>query len=138
VERWLAVIDELLAAPFPFQESTEDSEGGPITSGPGYHVAIVAQSEEFWDDYDGTASQAAYTAMEAQRLPLVEALCQRWGEPRTVVWEPPFGPLSEHLVYTLGSGGGTVWKRGDRLVCVDAPQADKELPFQLVLAVGLD
>lgn len=112
-------------------------------AGPGYHIAELVTSEEFWED-DGTARQEAAEQYEADRDGLSELLSHRWGRPqvfslssvldRTMDGEDipePWGILSGHVPDVH------LWKAAghDRWVALGVSQWDKELPFQLVAVI---
>lgn len=137
--KFVAIVGELLARPFPETEmATETGHGGP-----GYHVVDLRVSDDFWDDADGTAAQACREEFEAERRELAAALTVRWGVPQRVdlsadldrsLSGEPLAPAVEHLVDYVGEVD--VWHRDGRNVFVGIGQHDRELPMQLVCAVG--
>ncbi|MEV5826544.1 hypothetical protein AB0L25_13295 [Spirillospora sp. NPDC052242] len=134
----LAVIDGMLAAPFP---ETETGTGGQGWSGPGYHWRVLKAGRDFWDDRSEEVVEAAEEEIEAAHDALVTALRERWGEPREVDLTPftmgeapsrePQDLLSAH------TSGMLVWPRPDgRWLAIATGQADAEFPIMLLAAVG--
>lgn len=64
VARHLAVIDRLCSEDFPSESGRSDVG----TAGPGYHVAGLRTSDDFWED-DGTRREEAEEQYEADRAP---------------------------------------------------------------------
>ncbi|WP_042412567.1 hypothetical protein [Streptacidiphilus anmyonensis] len=135
----LAAIDALLAQPFP-QAAAKDG-----SSGPGHLVLTLRQSREFWDDVDDAASSAAYAEFEAELAALAATLTARWGEPGAVDLLPFLraGLEGEHVPEPLDLlsqyvGRMQVWtpRGGTRWLALAVGQWDKELPVELVAAVG--
>ncbi|MEU8326425.1 hypothetical protein AB0C33_49365 [Nonomuraea sp. NPDC048881] len=142
----LAVVDALLARPFP---ETEEREGrsrevweGYRSSGPAHHVCYLMASRDFWDDRGEEVVEAAQAEIDAALQELAAALTERWGAPRVVdLWPYAEGeaaapaPLDE-----LGQLTGTMlaWRRPDvgRWVALAVGQADPEFPVLLLVAVG--
>jgi len=129
LDRWLAVVDDLLSRPYPPEQE--------------YHSVNLRVSNDFWDDVDGTAVEAALAWFEADRVALADALSARWGAPQRVDLGPHLDrslrgelltPMTDHLANFVSAVDA--WHRGDRTVCVGVGQHDKELPIQLVLTVG--
>src|SRR5436309_3439910 len=85
----LATIDLLRSLPFPEASQLpagcgqSQHRGVYVASGPGYHLAELAASGEFWED-DGTARLAAEEEYEADCRALSLALAARSGEPQPV------------------------------------------------------
>lgn len=134
----LATVDVLRARDFPAQRV----RSGAVDSGPGFHVADLAVSEDFWDDA-GSRRAVVGDDFGAACQALVEILARRWGEPHTVdlapylarldeggTVPPPLGMLCGYLPEVYG------WQVDDRWIAVGVGQWDGELPFQLVVAVG--
>ncbi len=132
----LATVDRLCSADFPTEHGRSDAG----YAGPGYHIAELRTSGDFWED-DGTEREATETQYEADRDALSERLAERWGAPdvfslwsafeRSMAGEDisePWGTLASHVpdVY--------LWRDGDhgRWVALGVSQWDKELPFQLL------
>ena len=133
----LATIDRLRARPFP--EAPGRSELGD--SGPGFHVAALARSEEFWED-DGTRRLEVEEQYEAERDALSERLGSRWGAPqhfslfsvfsRSMDGEEipePWGVLSNHTPDLY------LWRAEERWIGLGVSQWDTELAFELLLLV---
>ncbi|MFF0433460.1 hypothetical protein ACFYU9_14685 [Streptomyces sp. NPDC004327] len=133
----LAVIDELVGRAFPARAE----RSGHLSSGPGYHLAALATSEEFWED-DGTRRPAVEEQYEAERDALSALLGARWGPPQVFsLWSvarrsmsgehisEPWDDLSNHIPDLH------LWRAGERWVALGVSQWDKELPFQLLAAV---
>ncbi|WP_432136888.1 MULTISPECIES: hypothetical protein [unclassified Streptomyces] len=112
-------------------------------AGPGYLIAELATSDDFWDD-DGTAREATEEQYEADRDGLTERLTARWGPPdrfglagvliRSMEGEEipePWHALSNHVPDLH------LWRLpgSDRWVALGVSQWDKELPFQLLAVV---
>ncbi|MFI2435222.1 hypothetical protein [Streptomyces sp. NPDC018693] len=139
IARCLDAIDLLCTSDFPEAHSRTDVG----EAGPGYLIAELATSDDFWED-DGTAREAAEDQYEADRDGLTERLTERWGPPdriglagvliRSMEGEEipePWDTLSNHvpdlhLWRTPGTG---------RWVALGISQWDKELPFQLLAVV---
>ncbi|MFF4395316.1 hypothetical protein [Streptomyces sp. NPDC001480] len=132
----LAVIDLLCTREFPPAHGR--AEHGE--SGPGYHIAELRTSRDFWED-DGTEREETETQYEADRDGLAERLTERWGPPgafslfsvfrRSMEGEAvdePWATLSSHVPDML------LWKSPEsgRWVALGVSQWDKELPFQLL------
>ncbi|WP_406859520.1 hypothetical protein ABZO31_03915 [Streptomyces sp. HUAS MG47] len=133
----LATIDRLRLDPFP--ESPVRS--GLCDSGPGFHVASLARSEEFWED-DGTRRLEVEEQYEAERDALGELLAARWGAhehvslfsvlARSMDGEDipePWDVLSNHTPDLY------LWRADGRWIGLGVSQWDDELPFELVLLV---
>ncbi|GGV23186.1 hypothetical protein GCM10010260_74380 [Streptomyces filipinensis] len=136
IAKCLAVIDVLCAREFPAEHGrTEHGE-----SGPGYHIAALHRSGDYWED-DGTAREETAAQFEADRDGLTELLTGRWGPPqrfslRSVLVrtmegediEEPWAELSEHVPDVH------LWQAPvpDRWVCLGVSHGRQELPFQLL------
>ncbi|HEY3479504.1 MAG TPA: hypothetical protein VGL02_11475 [Streptomyces sp.] len=134
----LATVDHLRAREFPARRV----RSGAVESGPGFHVADLEVSEDFWQD-DGSRRPEVAEDFGAACQALVEILSRRWGDPRTLDLAPFQAVLDE---------GGTVppplemlcgclpevygWQVGERWIAVGVGQRDARLPFQLVVAMG--
>lgn len=134
----LATVDLLRARDFPAQRV----RAGAVESGPGFHLAVLAVSEAFWED-DGSRWAAVEDEFGAVCQALVELLAQRWGEPETLDLGPyltrldkglPVLPPLDVLCGYLPEVHG--WRVADRWIALGVGQWDGELPFQLVLAVA--
>jgi hypothetical protein len=139
IAQHLATIDRLCSRDFPAEPGRSDVG----REGPGYHVAELATSEDFWED-DGTRSQEAEEQYEADRDGIAERLTDRWGSPhivslasvfgRTMEGEDipePWADLSSHVPDIH------LWQEDERgrWVALGVSQWDKELPFQLLAVV---
>ncbi|MFD4693073.1 hypothetical protein [Streptomyces sp. NPDC058463] len=148
----LALIDSVLALPFPAGEESED--GGVRSSGPGHHLVILRASQDFWDDRSPELVEPAEQEIEAEFSAVATALTERWGEPDTVDLWPYLdlgGPAPEpmgQLCNLAGSmqvwrlppgereGGGDGEPQGGRWLGLTVGQADPEFPIWLLAAVG--
>ncbi|MFD7713257.1 hypothetical protein ACFV6E_00510 [Streptomyces sp. NPDC059785] len=141
IARHLATIDRLCSRPFPAEHGRSDAG----SEGPGYHLAELATSGDFWDG-DLTAVEETEEQYEAERDALSERLADRWGTPqRFSLWSifersqsgeqipEPWGTLGSHVpdvhLWQVKADGG------DRWVALGVSQWDRELPFQLVAVV---
>jgi hypothetical protein len=141
LEDQLARVDGLLGLPFPEAEWRDENR----YSGPGHHLLVVRASRDFWDDPEVEVVWAARREIEAGFHSLVTALTVRWGEPETVdLWSyqeaagrsrPRLQPIDELCMLT---GSMQVWRvPGEaRWLALAIGQGDKELPFELLAAVG--
>ncbi|MFF9768793.1 hypothetical protein ACF1GT_19645 [Streptomyces sp. NPDC014636] len=136
IAKCLTLIDLLCAREFPTAHGrTEHGE-----SGPGYHLAALRTSGDFWED-DGTGRQETAAQYEADRDGLTERLTSRWGPPqrfslrsalaRAMEGEAlgePWAELSEHVpdVHLWRAPGP------DRWVALGVSHKAEELPFQLL------
>ncbi|MEU3772093.1 hypothetical protein AB0F11_02545 [Streptomyces sp. NPDC032472] len=129
LQEHLSSVDDLLAHPSP----TDDDA-----------VRALRTSEDFWDDEDFQAWLAAEADMQSHLAALTAALTTRWGTPLTVdLWsylqagyegEDIPAPLDE-----LSQQATTMqaWPLPDgRWLGLTVAQCDKELPMQLLAAVG--
>src|ERR1700739_2996020 len=69
-----------------FPESWNDWEHGglTVTSNAGGHAIVLAESEEFWDDDDGSAARAAWEHLEPLCRSYEVAATAAWGDPHPV------------------------------------------------------
>ncbi|MEV8585375.1 hypothetical protein [Streptomyces sp. NPDC051180] len=108
---------------------------------PGFHVAELATSEDFWED-DGTRREAVEDQYEAERQGLAVLLAARWGPPlRFRLWSvlerstegeempEPWSTLSCHTPDLY------LWRADGAWVGLGVSQWDRELPFQLLAVV---
>ncbi|MFD9116205.1 hypothetical protein [Streptomyces bottropensis] len=139
ITQHLAVIDRLCSEAFPAERGRSDVG----EAGPGYHVAELATSADFWED-DGTRREETEEQYEADRDALAERLAERWGAPSVFsLWSVldrsmegeeipgPWATLSHHVpdVHLWQADGHGRW------VALGVSQWDKELPFQLVALI---
>ncbi|MFI8321384.1 hypothetical protein [Streptomyces sp. NPDC085529] len=135
--RLLSDLDLLRSREFP----TGPEQAGHLDSGPGFHVAALATSEDFWED-DGSRREAVEEQYEAERDGLAALLAARWGEPdRMSLWSlhhrsmegellpEPWSLLCAHVPDL------TLWRVDTRWIGLGVSQWDKELPFQLLAVV---
>ncbi|MCA6092455.1 hypothetical protein LE181_09815 [Streptomyces sp. SCA3-4] len=138
---YVPLIDEMLAQPFPEADFHDDNGCG----GPGHRVRVLRASQEFWDDDDGQAAREADADLRTHLDALTAALTARWGEPLVVDLLPylraglagasvpePVGYLSQL------TGSMRAWpdRPSGRWLGLTLGQADKELPLELLAAVG--
>ncbi|MGW0845794.1 hypothetical protein ACWD26_37805 [Streptomyces sp. NPDC002787] len=137
ITRHLAVIDRLCSEDFPAERGRSDVG----TAGPGYHLAELETSADFWED-DGTRREETEEQYEAARDALSERLAERWGPPDVFsLWSvssrhlegegipEPWGPLSSHVPDVH------LWQADGRWIALGVSQWDQELPFQLVAVI---
>ncbi|MGW4564159.1 hypothetical protein ACWEN3_17665 [Streptomyces sp. NPDC004561] len=132
----LTVIELLCAREFPAGHGgTEHGE-----SGPGFHIAALQTSGDFWED-DGTAWEETAARYEDDRDGLAARLTGRWGPAQQISLrsvldralggediEEPWARLSEHVpdVHLWQVPGSGRW------VALGVSHGYKELPFQLL------
>ncbi|MFF2040937.1 hypothetical protein ACFVVX_10950 [Kitasatospora sp. NPDC058170] len=145
-ESQLSVIDELSVLPFPEQEGRPGTDGG--WSGPGYHVAVLRESQDFWNDRGEEIVEAAEQELEADLDALAAVLTARWGAPTTVDLGPYLGfddpdpeftaPEPLGFLCNVAAGSMQLWQppSGGRWLALAIGQADRELPFELLAAIG--
>lgn len=136
IAKCLTAIELLCAREFPAVHGrTELGE-----SGPGYHIAALQTSGDFWEG-DGTEGEGTAEQYEADRDGLTERLSSRWGPPqrfslRSVLLrtmegeeiEEPWAGLSEHVPDVH------LWKAplAERWFALGVSHGYAELPFQLL------
>jgi hypothetical protein len=141
----LSTIDSLLAAPFPDREERPGKEAR--WGGPGYHLAVLRQSQDFWDDRSEDVVEAAERELEQDLAAAAGTLAARWGSPETVNLWPYLGldhpdpgfVAPQPLLFLSGVAGSMQgWRPAgsDRWLALTIGQADPEWPFQLLAAVG--
>ncbi|MGW3951650.1 hypothetical protein ACWEKM_12065 [Streptomyces sp. NPDC004752] len=139
ITRHLTLIDLLRTRGFPVEHGrTEHGE-----SGPGYHIAELQTSAEFWED-GGAEREETETQYEADRAGLGARLTERWGPPEHISLysvlerstegediEEPWAGLSGHV------SDLDLWHPpgADRWIALGVSQWDRELPFQLLAVV---
>ncbi|MFI0772175.1 hypothetical protein ACH4TQ_46015 [Streptomyces sp. NPDC021218] len=134
----VATIEQLRARDFPAQRAAD----GRVASGPGFHVADLRVSEEFWDA-DLTRVEEVLEEFKAELSVLVQVLTLRWGAPdvldltdsleRSAMGEPVPPPLDTLCGYVPEL---SIWRLEGRWVGLGVGQGDRELPFQLLVAIG--
>ncbi|MEV6651669.1 hypothetical protein [Streptomyces sp. NPDC051219] len=133
----LATIDILRTREFPSVRGRSDVG----SSGPGYHLAELSTSEEFWED-DGTRRAQVEDQYAAECAALAQALSVRWGEPQVFsLWSLLIrGMEGEGIPEPWNQLSGSVvdlhlWRIEERWLALGVAQWAGELPFQLVAAV---
>ncbi|MEU6477089.1 hypothetical protein ABZ858_09375 [Streptomyces sp. NPDC047017] len=141
IAKALAVIERLCSGPLPAGPAGAGTGVG--TAGPGYRIAELATSEDFWED-DGTRREETAEQYACDRDALAQRLAERWGPPqvfslysvldRTVRGEEvaqPWAALSGHVPDVQ------LWRSEPtgRWTALGVSQWDKELPFQLLAVV---
>ena len=114
----------------------------PVSSGPGFHIADLRVSGDFWDE-DLAVIEETEEEFEAELAALVHVLSRRWGEPelldltghlersfRDEPIPPPLDALCGHVTELY------VWRIGGRMVGLGLGMGDRELPIQLLAAIG--
>ncbi|WP_406424285.1 hypothetical protein [Streptomyces sp. NBC_01589] len=141
LEEYLSLIDELLAQPFPETDFYDNTGCG----GPEHRVRILRASQEFWDDDDGQAAREADADLRAYLDALTTALTKRWGEPLIVDLWPYLragfdGEVVSEPINFLSQLARSMqaWPNRDsgRWFALIIGQGDKELPLELLAAVG--
>jgi hypothetical protein len=140
-EGYIFLIDELLARPFP----AVNYRDGTGCGGPGHHLRILRASQDFWEDHDGEAAREAEADLQADLGALMAMLTARWGEPLTVdLWQYLRAGLEGDVVpepvnsLCQLAGSMRVWPHPEsgRWLALTIGQGDKELPLELLVAVG--
>ncbi|UQT60014.1 hypothetical protein M4V62_35920 [Streptomyces durmitorensis] len=149
----LAAIDLLRSREFP----AEHGRSPCGTGGPGYHIAELLTSGDFWED-DGTQWEATADQYEAERDGLTVLLAERWGAPQMFSLASLFERTlsdgddegdsdseskegaGEDIPEPWGSLSSSVpdlhlWRVDGRWIALGVSQWDKELPFQLLAVV---
>ncbi|MCX5281883.1 hypothetical protein [Streptomyces sp. NBC_00198] len=139
IAQHLATIDRLCSEEFP----AEHGRSADGTAGPGYHVAELVTSGDFWDT-DGATSAETEEQFEAERDGLSQLLTRRWGPPQCVslasVLErstsgedipEPWGDLSSRVPDLH------LWRPDgcERWIALGIGRWGRELPFQLLALV---
>lgn len=135
-----AAVDRLLAAPFA---EIEDRDGAEW-SGPGFRLAALLESRDFWEVRDPDVVDAEERRVEAALDMLAAALTNTWGAPTTVeLWlcsetdlPDPAAPGPLGFLASVASEL-RVWQPSvDRWLGLTVGQADPELPVRLLALVG--
>lgn len=142
----LSTIDSLSALPFP-DEKGRPGPGGGEWSGPGFHLAVLQESRDFWEDRSTEIVAPAEQEIEANLAALAVILTDRWGAPKAVNLWPYLGldepnaevKAREPLNFLCGVAADMrLWRlpSSQRWVSLAIGQADAEWPIQLLVAVG--
>ncbi|MFD0554206.1 hypothetical protein ACFQ0X_37430 [Streptomyces rectiviolaceus] len=153
----LAAIDALRSRDFPVERGRSPSGVG----GPGYHIAELLTSGDFWED-DGTEWEATSDQYDAERDGLTVLLAERWGAPQMFslasVFERAQGDGFADADGNGDDGAGEdvdagedipepwdslscsvpdlhLWRVDGRWIALGVSQWDKESPFQLLAVV---
>jgi hypothetical protein len=141
LEEHLSLIDELVAQPFPETNFDDDTGCG----GPEHRVRVLRESQDFWDDDDGQAWREADADLRAYFDALIAALTTRWGDPLVVDLWPYLragceGEVVPEPINFLSQLAASMraWPLRDcgRWLVLTIGQGDKELPLELLAAVG--
>ncbi|MET9383215.1 hypothetical protein ABZY09_19615 [Streptomyces sp. NPDC002928] len=139
IARFLATIDLLCTRDFPPEHGRTDIG----TGGPGYVIAELQTSGDFWED-DGTEREETAAQYEFDRDGLTERLTERWAAPQMFSLASvldrvmddedipePWASLSGHVpdLHLWRTPGAERW------LALGVSQWDKELPFQLLAVV---
>ncbi|MCX5210059.1 hypothetical protein OG689_12270 [Kitasatospora sp. NBC_00240] len=135
-----AAVDRLLAAPFAEREDRDGAEW----SGPGFRLADLMESRDFWEVHDPDVVDAEECRMEAAFDVLAADLTAAWGAPATVeLWlhvetDLPDPAAPGPLGFLAGVASELrVWQpSADRWLGLTVGQAAPELPFRLLALVG--
>ncbi|MFF2629899.1 hypothetical protein ACFVUN_29560 [Kitasatospora griseola] len=141
----LSIVEALIDLPFPLQEENSVREGG--WSGPGFHLAVLRESQDFWDDRSEEITEAAEQELESDLAVLAATLTGRWGSPTSVdLWpylgldhpDPDYTAPEPLSFLSMVAGSMQVWQlpAADRWLALTIGQADPEFSFQLLAAVG--
>ncbi|MET8854589.1 hypothetical protein [Streptomyces sp. NPDC004579] len=146
-DQQLSIIDTLIAQPFPEGKGHTRSENG--WGGPGFHIAILRETQDFWEDRSPEVVEPAEQELEVDLTSLTGILTERWGDPATVdlgrylgLDDPDYPntePAPEPLLSLCGYAANLlVWRipSTGRWLGLTIGQGDPELPIQLFAAVG--
>ncbi|GAA4582910.1 hypothetical protein GCM10023194_18840 [Planotetraspora phitsanulokensis] len=127
-----------------FPESLTVWEHGDltVTSNSAGHAIVLAESEEFWEDDDGSAAEAAWARLESLCREYEVAATAAWGDPHRAdithrLAQDESSPLAE-LLLEHGTVEVVCWDRGERAVGLSVGQMDKETAIQVVAYVVAD
>ncbi|MET9468745.1 hypothetical protein ABZY44_28925 [Streptomyces sp. NPDC006544] len=144
-EACLPLIDGLATRPFSetvFQDATGDG-------GPDHLIRVLHRSRDFWDAEDLQVWEQVDAELSACLDALIAVCTARWGDPLVVdLWAgcgdeygDDAGDDVPEPLRTLGQVTTSMhaWPLpgGDRWLGLALGQADKELPMELLAAVGL-
>src|SRR5512139_2039571 len=143
LERWLQRVDTALHQGFrTTRQRTDDGFAGRD-----FHVVTLHASRDFWDWADLELIDEAWADMEQALDAVAAALAFRWGPGEDVeLW--PFlqsfaagsGMVPEPIgLLSMSASEMRVWRPAgyDRFVALALGQEDKELPIELLVAVGM-
>ncbi|MER5996875.1 hypothetical protein [Streptomyces viridosporus] len=141
----LSIIDNLSSLPFPEVEGRPGPDGQ--WGGPGFHLAVLRESRDFWEDRSTKIVEAAEQELEANLAALAVILTKRWGAPEAVDLWPYLGlddpdpdvTTREPLSFLCSVAGSMqMWRlpNSERWIGLAIGQADPEWQFQLLAAVG--
>jgi hypothetical protein len=141
----LSIIDKLSSLPFPEVEGRPGPDGQ--WGGPGFHLAVLRESRDFWGDRSTEIVEAAEQELEADLAALAVILTKRWGAPEAVDLLPYLGlddpdpdvTTREPLGFLCSVAGSMqMWRlpNSERWIGLAIGQADPEWQFQLLAAVG--
>ena len=144
-DEYLSIIDSLSARPFPDESSRPGVNGQ--WSGPGFHLPVLRESQDFWEDRSTEIVEAAERELEADLAALSVVLAGRWGVPETIDLWPYLGlddldsnaTTREPLSCLSGVAGSMqMWRlpNPERWIGLTIGQADPEWPFQLLAGIG--
>ncbi|WP_051795092.1 hypothetical protein [Streptomyces sp. NRRL S-87] len=144
----VATVDDLIARPFPEREVGPGKAKDGRWGGPGYHLAVLRESRDFWDDRSEEVVEAAELELEADLAALVKTMTSRWGHPKVVdLWpylgfddpDPEYAAPQPLLFLCNVAGRMHVWRLpdSDRWIGLTIGQADREYPLQLIAALGV-
>jgi hypothetical protein len=143
LEQWLQRIDSALHQAFrTARQRTDDG-----FTGRDFHVVTLHASRDFWDWADLELIDDTWADMELALDALAAALTFRWGTPDDVELWPYLqslaageaGEAPEPIsLLSMSTSEMRVWRPPghDRYVALALGQQDKELPIELLAAVG--
>ncbi|MYX32412.1 MULTISPECIES: hypothetical protein [unclassified Streptomyces] len=111
-----------------------------VTSNESGHAIVLAESDEFWDDHDGSAAAAAGEHLASVYRNYEIAAAVVWGDPCPVditnrLAGGETSPFTE-LLLEQGAISGNFWDRGERALGLAICQMDKETAIQVVAFVA--
>jgi hypothetical protein len=144
LQQWLERIDGLLHQ--GFRSTPQRLDDG--FAGRDFHVVTLHASQDFWDWPDLELIEETWADLEAALDALAGALAFRWGPPEDVELWPYLKSLVEDgtsvipqpiRMLSQSASEMRVWRPADhdRFVALSVGQHDKELPIELLAAVGM-
>jgi hypothetical protein len=141
----VSIIDSLSELPFPEKEGRSVTDGQ--WGGPGFRLAVLRESRDFWEDRSTEIVEAAERELESDLTALTVILSGRWGAPEEIDLRPYLGlddtgseaKDSEPLGFLCGVAGSVqVWRmpHSQRWIGLAIGQTDPEWPLQLLAAIG--